>query len=213
MNFHAKLPILVVDDYQGMRAVVSSLLKKQGFTTILEADDGTTAWESILKNRPGLVICDWNMPRMSGLALLQKVRANPDITRLPFMLVTAEGSQEQVLAALDAGVNDYVVKPFTPETFERKVTGVLHETDEAVDRLFEHGHTEKFRTMLADFFARKAFTLTGLDDRQAARLFTRLVENGFCEFGCSRDEDANAVIRKRNQKVLKEYIDLGRREA
>ncbi len=87
---------------------------------MVDADDGSTAWEILNKDKIDFIISDWNMPKMSGIELLRKVRASEEFADLPFLMVTAEGQQENVIEAVQAGVSNYIVKPFTPETFEQK---------------------------------------------------------------------------------------------
>ena len=122
--------VLVVDDYQTMIRIIKNLLKQLGFNNIDEATDGTAAYELISQKKYGLVISDWNMEPMSGLELLKKVRSttgNDNITKVPFIMVTAESKTENVIAAKQAGVNNYIVKPFNAETLKTKISSVLGE--------------------------------------------------------------------------------------
>lgn len=96
-----------------------------GFTTIIEAQDGVDAWEKLEKESFVLIVSDWNMPRMQGIDLLKKVKADPRYSKIPFIMVTAEGQKECVLDAIKNGVNNYVVKPFTTEVLEQKIQQVL----------------------------------------------------------------------------------------
>jgi two-component system, chemotaxis family, chemotaxis protein CheY len=116
-----RIKVLVVDDFATMRKIVRNILKQIGFENIIEAEDGNAALRMI-KNEPvGLVVTDWNMPNLSGLGLLQEIRANPDTAKLPVLMVTAEGLKENVMEAVKAGVNNYVVKPFTAEVLQEKI--------------------------------------------------------------------------------------------
>src|SRR5262245_31457645 len=123
------LPILIVDDYKTMLRIVRGLLTQLGFRNIEEATDGHTALQMV-SERPqsfGLVISDWNMQPMSGLDLLKSVRANPQTAKMPFIMVTAEARTENVVAARAAGVNNYIIKPFTAVVLKQKLSAVLGE--------------------------------------------------------------------------------------
>jgi two-component system chemotaxis response regulator CheY len=115
--------ILVVDDSTTMRRIVSNSLRAAGFADIVEAGDGRQALETLAD--VGMVLTDWNMPVMDGLSLVRSLRANPATARLPVIMVTSEGAREEVMEALSAGVNDYIVKPFTKEILAEKVRLVL----------------------------------------------------------------------------------------
>ena len=117
--------ILVVDDYQTMLKIVSNLLKQVGFKHIDTASDGTEAYRKIRQHNYGLVISDWNMEPMSGLDLLRKVRADERVSKLPFIMVTAESKTENVVVAKQSGVNNYIVKPFTAQVLKQKLVSVL----------------------------------------------------------------------------------------
>jgi len=120
-----RMKVLVVDDFATMRKIVRNILKQIGFENIIEAEDGSVALRMI-KNEPvGLVVTDWNMPNMSGLILLQEIRQNPDTAKLPVLMVTAEGLKENVMEAVKAGVNNYVVKPFTAEVLQEKIENIF----------------------------------------------------------------------------------------
>ncbi|AMW33834.1 response regulator [Haematospirillum jordaniae] len=118
--------ILIVDDYKTMLRIIRNLLKQLGFSNIDEASDGSAAL-SQLRSGPtyGLVISDWNMEPMTGLQLLREVRADPKLKALPFIMVTAESKSENVIAAKEAGVSNYIVKPFNAETLKAKMVSVL----------------------------------------------------------------------------------------
>lgn len=117
--------ILVVDDFSTMRRIVKNLLGELGFKNIAEADDGKTALPILEKGEIDFLVTDWNMPGMPGIDLLKAVRANPELSSLPVLMVTAEAKREQIMEAAQAGVNGYVVKPFTAETLKEKVDGVF----------------------------------------------------------------------------------------
>ncbi|MCW7753831.1 chemotaxis response regulator CheY [Desulfobotulus sp. H1] len=119
------IKILCVDDFATMRRILKNILKQLGFTNITEADDGTTALEELKKGHFDLIISDWNMPKMSGLELLKAVRAMDDYKNIPFLMVTAEAQKQNVVEAVQAGVSNYVVKPFTAEAIAEKIEKVL----------------------------------------------------------------------------------------
>lgn len=119
------IPVLVVDDYTTMRRIIRNLLEQIGFHDIDDAEDGTAALVKLRGRSFGLVISDWNMAPMSGLELLKAVRADASLKGLPFIMVTAEGKPENVLAAKQAGVNQYISKPFTVDILSKKIDSVL----------------------------------------------------------------------------------------
>jgi len=121
--------VLIVDDYNTMLRIIKNLLKQLGFNNVDEATDGTMALEKIKSKRYGLVISDWNMEPMSGLELLKQVRGSNDnnYASVPFIMVTAESKTENVIMAKQAGVNNYIVKPFNAETLKTKIAAVLGE--------------------------------------------------------------------------------------
>ncbi len=119
------ITILVVDDFATMRRIVKGNLRQLGFTNIVEAEDGRLALEELKKNEIGLIISDWNMPNMTGLEFLKAVRSDESFKKIPFVMVTAEGQKNNVMEAAKAGVSNYIVKPFTPDTFEEKLKKVL----------------------------------------------------------------------------------------
>jgi two-component system chemotaxis response regulator CheY len=125
MAVDMKMPILIVDDYKTMLRIVRNLLNKLGFSDIDEATDGTDALTKLKSRRYGLIISDWNMQPMTGYELLQKVRANESTKSLPFVMVTAESKVENVIAARKAGVNNYIIKPFSAEVLKAKLKTVL----------------------------------------------------------------------------------------
>ncbi|MFO0500098.1 MAG: chemotaxis response regulator CheY [Pseudomonadota bacterium] len=117
--------ILVIDDAVTMRRIVINLLRQLGFTNMNEADDGTTAWDKLQHETFDLIISDWNMPKMTGIDLLRKVRAESKYAQTPFIMVTAEGKRENVIAAVQAGVSNYIVKPFNAATLKEKMVKVI----------------------------------------------------------------------------------------
>ena len=119
------ITILVVDDFATMRRIIKSNLKQMGFSKIIEAEDGCSALEELKKEKVDLIISDWNMPNMTGLEFLKAVRSDEGLKQIPFVMVTAEGQKDNVMEAVKAGVTNYVVKPFTPDTFEEKLKKVL----------------------------------------------------------------------------------------
>lgn len=121
-----KMKILVVDDFSTMRRIVKNVLKQLGFENIEEAEDGAQALSKLKGGGFGFVVTDWNMPNMDGLEFFKAARAEPGLNSLPFLMVTAEAEKAKVIAAIQAGVNNYVVKPFTAEVFKDKM-----------DRIFE----------------------------------------------------------------------------
>ena len=119
------MPILVVDDYRTMVRIIRNLLTQLGFSDVDEAVDGTEALQKLKRRRYGLVISDWNMEPMSGYELLRQVREDGRLTRTPFIMVTAESKTENVIAAKQAGVNNYIVKPFNAATLKSKIDAVF----------------------------------------------------------------------------------------
>lgn len=121
------MKILVVDDFSTMRRIVRNLLVELGFSNLLiqEADDGNNAL-ALLRSQPfDIVVTDWNMPNMSGIDLLRAIRAEASMKHLPVLMVTAENNREQIIAAAQAGVNGYIVKPFTAITLKEKLTKIF----------------------------------------------------------------------------------------
>ncbi len=117
--------ILIVDDFATMRRIMKNILKQLGFSNVSEADDGTTALEELKKNNYDLIISDWNMPKMTGLELLKIVRADDIYKEVPFLMVTAEAQKQNVIEAVQAGVSNYVVKPFTADAIADKIKKIL----------------------------------------------------------------------------------------
>lgn len=119
------IKVLVVDDFATMRRIVKNVLKQIGFTNITEADDGSTALEQLKSGSFDLIISDWNMPKMTGLDLLKTVRGMDEYKNIPFLMVTAEAQKQNVVEAVQAGVSNYVVKPFTADQLTEKLEKIL----------------------------------------------------------------------------------------
>lgn len=119
------MKILVVDDFSTMRRIIKNLLKDLGFTNIQEADDGNTALPMLQQGDFDLVVTDWNMPGMQGIDLLRAIRADVNLKHIPVLMVTAEAKKEQIVAAAQAGVNGYVIKPFTAATLKEKLAKIF----------------------------------------------------------------------------------------
>ena len=118
-------PVLVVDDFGTMIRIIRHFLKQLGFRDVDDASDGSEALEMLRRKRYGLVISDWNMEPMTGYELLERVREDPQLSPVPFIMVTAESRTSNVLAAKNAGVNNYIVKPFNAATLSGKIETVL----------------------------------------------------------------------------------------
>ena len=127
MAVDKNMNILIVDDYKTMLRIIRNLLRQLGFINIEEATDGSMALQMLRGGNFGLVISDWNMEPMTGLQLLREVRADAKLKGTPFIMVTAESKTENVIAAKEAGVSNYIVKPFNAETLQGKMVSVLGE--------------------------------------------------------------------------------------
>ena len=125
MAFDLSMPILVVDDYSTMIRIIRNLLKQLGFENVDDASDGSAALAKMQGKRYGLVISDWNMEPMTGYDLLKEVRASPEFSNTPFIMITAESKTENVIAAKKAGVSNYIVKPFNAATLKTKMEAVF----------------------------------------------------------------------------------------
>ncbi len=123
------MKILIVDDFSTMRRIIKNLLRDLGFTNTAEADDGKTALPRLKAGGIDFLVTDWNMPGMSGLDLLKAVRADPDLAKLPVLMVTAEAKREQIIMAAQAGVNGYIIKPFTAATLKEKIEKIFERID------------------------------------------------------------------------------------
>jgi len=119
------MKILVVDDFSTMRRIIKNLLRDLGFSNTSEADDGTTALPMLKGGNFDLLITDWNMPGMQGIDLLKEVRADANLQSLPVLMVTAEQKKEQIVEAAQAGVNGYIVKPFTAQILKEKLEKIF----------------------------------------------------------------------------------------
>jgi two-component system chemotaxis response regulator CheY len=119
------MDVLVVDDASAMRRIVRGLLKELGFKNIREADNGQSALDELKRRKADLVVSDWNMPEMSGIDLLRAIRSDEALKNIPVLMVTAEAKKENILAAIQAGVNNYIVKPFNAQTLQEKLTKIF----------------------------------------------------------------------------------------
>jgi two-component system chemotaxis response regulator CheY len=127
MAVNKSIPILIVDDYKTMLRIIRNLLNQLGFDNVEEARDGTEALRKLREKAFDLVISDWNMEPMTGIELLREVRSDDKLKKIPFIMVTAESKTENVVIAKEAGVSNYIVKPFNAATLRTKLTGVLGE--------------------------------------------------------------------------------------
>ena len=120
------IKILVVDDAPMIRRILKNLLKEMGFTNVDEAEDGMVALQKLRSQKYDFVITDWNMPNLTGIELVQEIRKDPNLKHLPIMMVTAEAKKENIILALKSGVNNYIVKPFTPENVKAKIEAIFN---------------------------------------------------------------------------------------
>ena len=123
------MQILVVDDFSTMRRIIKNQLRELGFSNIREAEDGAAAFQILESARIDFVVTDWNMPVVTGLDLLKKIRADDRFKTMPVLMVTAEAKREQIIEAAQSGVNGYVVKPFTPKTLQEKIEKIFERID------------------------------------------------------------------------------------
>ncbi|MBN2298008.1 MAG: chemotaxis response regulator CheY [Deltaproteobacteria bacterium] len=126
MAMDKNMKILVVDDFSTMRRIVKNILRQLNFNNIVEADDGSTGLDILQKEKIDMVVSDWNMPKMTGLELLKAVRADDALKDIPFLMVTAEAQQENIIEAVKSGVSNYIVKPFTAETLGQKIEQIFN---------------------------------------------------------------------------------------
>lgn len=127
MAVDMNMKILIVDDYKTMLRILRNLLRQLNFNNVEEASDGAEALGKLRQDKFGLVISDWNMEPMTGIQLLREVRADETLKHLPFIMITAESKSENVIAAKEAGVSNYIVKPFNAETLKTKLVSVIGE--------------------------------------------------------------------------------------
>ena len=125
MPVNTKMNVLVVDDFATMRRIITNVLKQLGYENIFEAEDGTKALQILETEKIDFVITDWNMPQMSGLDLLKAIRASEDKKKIPVLMVTAEAMQENIIKAAQAGVNNYIIKPFDAKTLAEKIQKIF----------------------------------------------------------------------------------------
>jgi two-component system, chemotaxis family, chemotaxis protein CheY len=119
------LIVMVVDDFSTMRRIIRKIMKDLEFKEVIEAENGAEAFELLKTNKVDVIVSDWNMPTMTGLELLKKVRADERFKALPFLLVTAEAQKENIIEAIQAKVSNYVVKPFTPAALAEKLAKII----------------------------------------------------------------------------------------
>lgn len=119
------MKILIVDDFSTMRRIIKNLLRDLGYNNTAEADDGSTALPQLLSGSFDFLITDWNMPNMAGIDLLKAVRADAKLKDMPVLMVTAEAKRDQIVEAAQAGVNGYIIKPFTADTLREKIDKVF----------------------------------------------------------------------------------------
>lgn len=119
------MKILIVDDFSTMRRIIKNILKQLGYSNIIEADDGSSALTLLKKDKIDFIVSDWNMPKMSGLDLLKVIRSDEKLKSIPFLMVTAEAQKEQIMKALQEGVDNYIVKPFTAEILKEKIDKIF----------------------------------------------------------------------------------------
>ena len=125
MSYDPNMRVLVVDDFSTMRRIIKNILRQLGLNNVVEADDGTTAWDILNKDKIEFIISDWNMPQMTGIELLRKVRGSEEFADLPFLMVTAEAQQENIIEAVQAKVSNYIVKPFTADVMKQKIDKIF----------------------------------------------------------------------------------------
>ena len=127
MTVDKTMGVMIVDDYKTMLRILHHLMRQLDFSNVDEASDGAMALTMLRKGKYGLIISDWNMEPMSGIDLLREVRADADLKHIPFIMITAESKPENVVAAKQAGVSNYIVKPFNAETLKTRLVSVLGE--------------------------------------------------------------------------------------
>ncbi|MDE5832096.1 MAG: chemotaxis response regulator CheY [Desulfovibrio sp.] len=125
MPYDPNMRVLIVDDFSTMRRIVRTILRQLGLNNVVEADDGNSAWDALNREKIDFIVSDWNMPNMTGIELLRKVRASEQFADIPFLMVTAEAQQENIIEAVQAKVSNYIVKPFTAETMKQKIDKIF----------------------------------------------------------------------------------------
>ena len=125
MAFNPEMDVLIVDDASAMRRIVRGLLKELGFKHMREAENGQLALDELKKKKADFVVSDWNMPVMTGIDLLRAIRADETLKTIPVLMVTAEAKQENILEAVQAGVSNYIVKPFNAATLQEKLNKIF----------------------------------------------------------------------------------------
>jgi two-component system, chemotaxis family, chemotaxis protein CheY len=131
VNVNKNMRILIVDDFSTMRRIVKNLLNDLGYSNTAEAEDGGSALAALRGSKFDFVITDWNMPGINGIELLRTIRADAALAKLPVLMVTAEAKREQIIEAAQAGVNGYIIKPFTAQTLEEKLNKVFERLEAA----------------------------------------------------------------------------------
>ena len=125
MPYDPNMRVLIVDDFSTMRRIVRNILRQLNLNNVVEADDGTTAWDILNREKIDFIVSDWNMPNMTGIELLRKVLAIEQFAHLPFLMGTAEAQQENIIEAVQAKVSNYIVKPFTTDTMKQKIDKIF----------------------------------------------------------------------------------------
>jgi len=132
MSDLSKMRFLVVDDFSTMRRIIRNLLKELGYTNVTEAEDGKSALVQLKRDSFDFIVSDWNMPGMDGLELLQAVREDPSLCKIPILMVTAEAKKENIIAAAKAGASGYIVKPFTAAILDEKISKILEKQNKSL---------------------------------------------------------------------------------
>ena len=125
MPYNPNMRVLVVDVFSTMRLIVRNILRQLVFQNVVDADDGTSAWEVLNREKIDFIVSDWNMPQMTGIDLLRKVRSSEQFANIPFLMVPAEAQQENIIEAVQAKVSNYIVKPFTADTMKQKIDKIF----------------------------------------------------------------------------------------
>ena len=125
MSYDTNMRVLIVDDFSTMRRIVRNILRQIGFNNVVEAHHATTAWDVLNREKIDFIVSDWNMPQMTGIDLLRKVRSSEQFADIPFLMVTAEAQQENIIEAVQAKVSNYIVKPFTADTMKQKIDKIF----------------------------------------------------------------------------------------